>query len=108
MTLNKAIDELLAELQNPNLTEEEKRALDKYKMWLFGIKTTVSNNTESNPFHFQLSDKLYKWIRKHEEHCHSHTTAGEHFKISFIPTGIVECQEVECLICGEKEKDYID
>jgi len=61
-----------------------------------------------NPFHFQLSDKLCEWIKNHEKYCHSHTTSGEHFQISFIPTGIVECQKVECLVCGAKETDYID
>jgi len=48
MTLNKAVGELIEELYNnsSNLTDAELKALDKYKMWLFGIKTTVSNNTE--------------------------------------------------------------
>jgi len=46
MTLNKACKELIEELNRENLTEEERSVLEKYKMWLFGIKSTVSNNTE--------------------------------------------------------------
>lgn len=46
MTLTKAISELLEELERPDLTEEEKKALNKYKRWLFSIKTTVTNNKE--------------------------------------------------------------
>lgn len=45
MTLNKAIQELFAELNRTDLSEEEKKALEKYKTWLCSIKGTVSNNT---------------------------------------------------------------
>lgn len=45
MTLNKAIQELFAELNRTDLTEEEKKALEKYKTWLCSIKATVSNNS---------------------------------------------------------------
>lgn len=45
MTLNKAIQELFAELNRTDLSEEEKNALEKYKTWLCSIKGTVSNNT---------------------------------------------------------------
>lgn len=49
MTLTKAISELIAEMYNPNLSEVERSALQKYRTWLFSIKTTVTNNKE--PWH---------------------------------------------------------
>ena len=40
--------------------------------------------------------------------CVSHATAGEQFVYEFIPSGIVECQTVKCMCCGEKFTDYVD
>lgn len=35
-----------------------------------------------------------------ENGCVSHATAGEQFVYKFLPSGIVECQTVNCLCCA--------
>ena len=40
--------------------------------------------------------------------CISHATAGEQFVYEFLPSGIIECQTVKCMCCGEKFTDYVD
>lgn len=57
---------------------------------------------------FETSKRIDKWTEKHREKCVSHATAGEQFVFEFLPSGIVECQTVRCLCCGEKFTDYID
>lgn len=57
---------------------------------------------------FKTSKKIDKWIEKHQEKCVSNATAGEQFVFEFIPSGIVECQTVKCLCCGDEFRDYID
>lgn len=58
---------------------------------------------------FETSEKINKWIEKHRENgCVSYATAGEQFSFEFLPTSIIECQTVKCMICGEKFTDYID
>lgn len=49
-----------------------------------------------------------KWVEKHRKHCVSHATAGEQFIYEFLPSGIIECQTVKCMCCGEKITDYVD
>ena len=58
---------------------------------------------------FTTSKKLDKWIENHRKQgCVSHTTAGEQFVYEFLPSGIIECQTVKCMCCGEKFTDYVD
>ena len=58
---------------------------------------------------FITSNKLDKWIENHRKQgCVSHATAGEQFVYEFLPSGIVECQTVKCLCCGDKFTDYVD
>ena len=58
---------------------------------------------------FETSKRLDKWIEDHREQgCVSRTTAGEQFVFEFLPSGIVECQTVKCLCCGEKITVYVD
>lgn len=58
---------------------------------------------------FETSKRLDNWCKRHQENgCVSHVTAGEQFVYEFLPSGIVECQTVKCLCCGEKFTDYID
>ena len=40
--------------------------------------------------------------------CISRTTAGEQFLYEILPSGIIECQTVKCMCCGEKFTDYVD
>ena len=35
-------------------------------------------------------------------------TTGEQFVYEFLPSGIVECQTVKCMYCGEEFTDYVD
>lgn len=50
---------------------------------------------------FETCNKINKWIKDHKNTgCVSVT--GEQFAYTFLPTGIIECQTVECLRCGEK------
>lgn len=56
---------------------------------------------------FEPTEKLVKWMHKHCETCHSNGSAGEHFQWVFLPTGIVECQTIKCIICGEELTDYV-
>ena len=62
MTLTKAVTELIAELQRPDLTEEEKKALEKYQHWLFGIKKTVSNSTDWHPYPQEKPTEIKNYI----------------------------------------------
>lgn len=58
---------------------------------------------------FQTSPKINNWTKMHKENgCKSKAAAGEQFQYLFIPSGIVECQIVECLVCGEKCQDYVE
>ena len=58
---------------------------------------------------FETTKRINEWREKHIENgCISTATAGEQFVFKFIPTGIIECQTVKCLCCGEKFTDYID
>ena len=58
---------------------------------------------------FETSKRIDEWVEKHRVNgCVSHTTAGEQFVYEFLPTGIVECQTVKCLICKEEFTDYVD
>lgn len=57
---------------------------------------------------FETSKRINRWVEKHREKCVSHATAGEQFVFEFLPSGIVECQTVRCLCCGEKFTDYVD
>ncbi len=56
---------------------------------------------------FKTSDKIDKWVKMHEENCKTHATAGEQFIYKFLPSGIVECQTVRCMICGKEFTDYV-
>lgn len=57
---------------------------------------------------FETSKKIDKWIKDHRaKGCVSHATAGEQFVFEFLPSGIVECQTVKCLCCGEEFTDYV-
>lgn len=56
---------------------------------------------------FETSKVIDKWVEKHHEKCKSRATAGEQFVYEFIPTGIVECQTVKCMICKEEFTDYV-
>lgn len=57
---------------------------------------------------FETSQKINKWVKEHQEKCKSYASAGEQFEYIFIPNGIVECQTVQCMCCGEKFTDYVD
>ena len=58
---------------------------------------------------FKTSKKLNKWVENHRKKgCVSHATAGEQFVYEFLPIGIIECQTVKCMCCGEKFTDYVD
>ena len=58
---------------------------------------------------FTTSKKLDKWVENHRKQgCVSHATAGEQFVYEFLPSGIIECQTVKCMCCGEKFTDYVD
>lgn len=57
---------------------------------------------------FETDREINKWLQDHREKCVFRTTAGEQFVYEFIPTGIIECQTVRCLFCGEKCTRYVD
>lgn len=57
---------------------------------------------------FKTSKKIDKWIEKHQQNCKSHASAGEQFEYKFLPNGIIECQTVKCMCCGEKYTDYTE
>ena len=59
---------------------------------------------------FETSKAIDKWIKDHKEidRCRPFGTAGEQFMFEFLPTGIIECQTVKCVVCGKKFTDYID
>ena len=57
---------------------------------------------------FKTSKRIDKWVERHRKHCVSHATAGEQFVYEFLPSGIIECQTVKCMCCGEKFTDYVD
>ena len=57
---------------------------------------------------FVPSNEIRAWVNKHlNAGCISHATAGEQFEYVFLPTGIVECQTVKCLICKKEYTDYV-
>ena len=55
---------------------------------------------------FETSPEINKWVKEHQKTCISKATAGEQFIYKFLPSGIVECQTCECLICGAKKTVY--
>lgn len=57
---------------------------------------------------FETSQKLDKWVENHRKKCSSHATGGEQFIWEFLPSGIVECQTVKCMICRKEFTDYVD
>ena len=57
---------------------------------------------------FITSNKIDKWIEKHRKKCKTRATAGEQFIYEFLPSGIIECQTVKCMCCGEKFTDCVD
>ena len=58
---------------------------------------------------FTTSKQLDKWVENHRKQgCISHATAGEQFVYEFLPSGIIECQTVKCMCCGEEFTDYVD
>lgn len=57
---------------------------------------------------FITSEKIDEWVQKHiEQGCRSRATAGEQFEFEFLPTAIIECQTVKCLICDKEFTDYV-
>ena len=56
---------------------------------------------------FETSQRLDKWVEKHRKKCKTRTTAGEQFVWEFLPSGIIECQTVKCMCCGEEFTDYV-
>lgn len=56
---------------------------------------------------FETSKVIDAWVEKHRKECKSRATAGEQFVYEFLPSGIVECQTVKCMICKEKFTDYV-
>lgn len=58
---------------------------------------------------FVTTKKIDKWCENHRKSgCVSHATAGEQFVYTFLPSGIIECQTVKCMCCGEEFTDYCD
>lgn len=57
---------------------------------------------------FTTDKSIDNWVEKHCKKCKSRGTAGEHFVYEFLPTGIVECQTVKCLVCKKEFTAYID
>ena len=57
---------------------------------------------------FETSQRLDKWVDKHRKECQTRATAGEQFVWEFLPSGIIECQTVKCMCCGEEFTDYVD
>lgn len=57
---------------------------------------------------FETSNKIDKWVENHRKKCKSCATADEQFIYEFLPSGIVECQTVKCMICKEEITDYVD
>lgn len=57
---------------------------------------------------FETSKKINIWTEKHQENCKTRATAGEQFLYEFVPSGIIECQTVKCMCCGEKFTDYVE
>ena len=57
---------------------------------------------------FETSQRLDKWVGKHRKECKTRAMAGEQFVWEFLPSGIIECQTVKCMCCGEKFTDCVD
>ncbi len=57
---------------------------------------------------FKTTEKIDDFIKEHRAKCRPQGTAGEQFVFTFVPTSIVECQNVKCVCCGEELSDYID
>ena len=57
---------------------------------------------------FETSKNIDNWVKEHSKICKSCASAGEHYEFRFIPSGIVERQDVKCLICREEFTDYVD
>lgn len=55
---------------------------------------------------FETSKNIINWVTEHNKICKSHATAGEHYEFKFIPSGIVERQDVKCLICKKEFTDF--
>lgn len=57
---------------------------------------------------FVPSKEIRAWVKNHvNAGCISHATAGEQFEYVFLPTSIIECQTVKCLICKKEFADYV-
>lgn len=57
---------------------------------------------------FVTDKEIDDWIIQHTKYCKSKAFDGAQFKFEFIPTGIVEVQEVTCGICKKKKLVYVD
>ena len=57
---------------------------------------------------FITSNKIDKWVENHRKKCKTRATSGEQFIYEFLPSGIIECQTVKCMCCGEEFTDYVD
>lgn len=57
---------------------------------------------------FETSKRLDKWMAEHQKKCQTRATAGEQFVWEFLPSGIIDCQTIKCLCCGEEFTDYVD
>ena len=57
---------------------------------------------------FETTRKIDEWIKEHRKKCKSRATGGEQFIYEFLPSGIVECQTVRCMICKKSITDYND
>lgn len=62
---------------------------------------------ENNEITFKVFPRLIKWMDGHNKKYHSYATAGEHYIFEFLPSGIIECQTIKCLICKEEFTDYV-
>ena len=106
---NKAILAFLRNFKNPSLeTLDFTRFSDlkKQMKFLFHLENI---QLEVIPIQFETSKKLDKWVENHRKQgCVSHATAGEQFVYEFLPSGIIECQTVKCMCCGEEFTDYVD
>ena len=57
---------------------------------------------------FTTSEKIDQWVRKHSEECKTKAFDGAQFAYRFVPTGIIECQTVSCMLCNQEYTDYVD
>lgn len=57
---------------------------------------------------FKTTRKINKWVKEHSEQCSKKSFDGAQYEYTFIPTAIVSCQQVKCLICGKDCTDYYE